>query len=120
MLLSVLALPLNAFLNWLLIFGNWGFPRLELVGAAWGTLITRSLIFFILAGIIFSYKRLRRYVAVRRSQWKFKWGPMSEILRIGVPSRLKVGMEVIVFAVSAIIVGTMGAVDQAAHQMHIN
>src|SRR3546814_3826250 len=104
MLLSVLALPLNAFLNWLLIFGNWGFPRLELVGAAWGTLITRSLIFFILAGIIFSHKRFRRYVAVRSSQWKFKWGTMRELLRIGVPSSLQAGMAVSVFAVSAILV----------------
>src|SRR3546814_1439449 len=77
--------PLNAFLTWLLIFGNRGFPRLELVGAAWGTLITRSLIFFVLAGIIFSHKRFRRYLAVRSSQWKFKWGTMRELLRIGVP-----------------------------------
>src|SRR5690606_29641464 len=41
MVLSLVALPLIAFLNWLLVFGDWGFPRLELVGAAWGTLVTR-------------------------------------------------------------------------------
>ncbi|QEC53891.1 MATE family multidrug resistance protein [Anseongella ginsenosidimutans] len=120
MILSLAALPLNAFLNWLLIFGNWGFPRLELVGAAWGTLISRSLIFFILAGIIISHKRFRRYVAVRRNQWKFKWETMKELLRIGVPSSLQAGMEVSVFAVSAILVGTIGAIEQAAHQIAMN
>jgi multidrug resistance protein, MATE family len=120
MILSLAALPLNAFLNWLLIFGNWGFPRLELVGAAWGTLISRSLIFFILAAIIISKNPFRRYVAVRRNQWKVKWKTMKELLRIGVPSSLQAGMEVSVFAVSAILVGTIGAIEQAAHQIAMN
>ena len=37
MLLSLSALPVNIFINWLLIYGNWGFPRLELTGAGYGT-----------------------------------------------------------------------------------
>ena len=37
MLLSLCAMPVNIFLNWLLIYGNLGFPRLELVGAGWAT-----------------------------------------------------------------------------------
>lgn len=72
MLLSVLALPLNVFINWLLIFGNLGFPRLELVGAGWGTLITRSLIFLIMGTIILTHRTFRKYVAVRSKQWKLK------------------------------------------------
>src|SRR5690606_3492795 len=39
MFISLAGLPLNIFLNWLLIFGNLGFPRLELLGAGWTTLI---------------------------------------------------------------------------------
>ncbi|MFS8615346.1 MAG: MATE family efflux transporter [Solitalea sp.] len=120
MVLSLVALPLNAFLNWLLIFGNWGFPRLELVGAAWGTLVTRSLIFLVLLAIIIRDRRFRRYVAVRKNQWKLKWKTMKDLLRIGVPSSLQAGMEVSVFAVSGILVGTIGAVEQAAHQIAMN
>src|SRR3546814_3927032 len=45
---------------------------------------------------------------------------MRELLRIGVPSSLQAGMEVSVFAVSAILVGTIGAVEQAAHQIAMN
>ena len=35
MILSLTGMPINILLNWLLIYGNWGFPRLELVGAGW-------------------------------------------------------------------------------------
>jgi len=120
MTLSLIALPLNAFLNWLLIFGNWGFPRLELVGAAWGTLITRTLIFIALAIIIFKHRTFRRYIAAGRANWKFSWRTIKELLGIGIPSSLQAGMEVGVFAVSAILVGTIGAVEQAAHQIAMN
>src|SRR6185503_19923989 len=59
-ILSLSALPLNAFLNWLLIYGNWGFPRLELVGAGWGTFITRVLIFIVLGLIVLYHRTFRR------------------------------------------------------------
>lgn len=120
MTLSLIALPLNAFLNWLLIFGNWGFPRMELVGAAWGTLITRTLIFIALTLVVFKHKTFRRYMAASRTSWKFSWETTKELLRIGIPSSLQAGMEVGVFAVSAILVGTIGAVEQAAHQIAMN
>src|SRR5699024_9774813 len=71
MLLSVLALPLNAFLNWLLIFGHWGLPRLEIVGAGWGTLLTRILLFVVLGVIVLRHRIFKRYVAVRHRVWYF-------------------------------------------------
>ncbi|MES1159287.1 MAG: MATE family efflux transporter, partial [Bacteroidota bacterium] len=52
MILSLAGMPVNIFLNWLLIYGNWGFPRLELVGAGWATLITRTLLFIVLGLVI--------------------------------------------------------------------
>lgn len=117
MILSVLSLPLNVFINWLIIFGNWGFPRLEMVGAAYGTLITRTVIFLILAYIIFTHRIYRPYMALRKEQWILKKKSIRELLNIGVPSSLQVGMEAGVFAVSAIIVGSFGAMQLAAHQI---
>lgn len=117
MVLSVLALPVNVFLNWLLIFGNLGAPRLELEGAGWGTLITRMLIFLIMGIIIFTHKTFRRYVAVRSNQWKIKMKTMKELLHIGIPSSLQIGMEAGAFAVSGILIGTIDPVSQAAHQI---
>ncbi|WP_290712302.1 MATE family efflux transporter [Flavihumibacter sp. CACIAM 22H1] len=120
MILSLAGMPINIMLNWLLIYGNWGFPRLELLGAGWATLITRSILFLTLAIIVLRHKTFRRYMAVSRKQWKLKAATLRELLYIGIPSSLQVGMEAGAFAVSGIIIGTMGAVAQASHQIALS
>ena len=120
MVLSLVGMPINIMLNWLLIYGNWGFPRLELVGAGWATLITRSLIFILLGLVVLKHKTFKPYIADRQSQWKLKFRTLKELLSIGVPSSLQIGMEAGAFAVSGIIIGTIGAVAQAAHQIALS
>ena len=120
MLLSLAAMPINVFLNWLLIYGNMGFPRLELVGAGWATLITRSFVFIALAVIILKHYRFRKYIQVSRRQWKLKAKTLRELMHIGIPSSLQVGLEAGAFAVSGIIIGTISAVAQAAHQIALS
>ena len=120
MMLSLIALPLNFFINWLLIYGNWGFPRMELVGAGWGTLITRIIIFVALAFIILYHSTFRRYIAVRSKEWKFKWETLKDLLAIGLPSSFQITMEAGAFAVSGILIGTIGAVEQASHQIALS
>ena len=66
MILSIGAIPVNIFLNWLLIYGHWGLPRLELLGAGYATLITRSLIFVVLGLVILKHKTFNRFIAVRK------------------------------------------------------
>ena len=118
MILSLSALPLNAFLNWLFIYGNWGFPRMELMGAGMGTLITR--IFIVLAVIILYHRIFRRYIAVRSKVWKLKRQTIKELLHIGIPSSFQITMEAGAFAISGILIGTIGAVEQAAHQIALS
>jgi MATE family multidrug resistance protein len=120
MILSLSAIPINAFLNWLLIYGNWGFPRMELVGAGWGTFITRVLIFIVLGLIVLYHRTFRRYVAVRSIVWKIKWNTIKELLEIGIPSSFQITMEAGAFAISGILIGTIGAVEQAAHQIALS
>ncbi len=120
MLFSLAALPINIFLNWLLIYGNWGFPRMELVGAGWATLITRSLIFIALLIIILKHATFRQYIEVRKQQWHLQWKTLRELMNIGIPSSLQIGMEAGAFAVSGIIIGTISAVAQAAHQIALS
>ncbi len=120
MILSIGAIPVNIFLNWLLIYGHWGLPRLELLGAGYATLITRSLIFVVLGLVILKHKTFNRFIAVRKNQWKYNPKSMRELLRIGVPSSMQLGVEVAAFAVSGIIIGTLGAVSQAAHQIALS
>jgi MATE family multidrug resistance protein len=120
MILSLSALPLNAFLNWLFIYGNWGFPRMELMGAGLGTLITRIFIFVVLALIILYHRIFRRYIAVRSKVWKLKKQTIKELLHIGIPSSFQITMEAGAFAISGILIGTIGAVEQAAHQIALS
>jgi len=120
MILSLASMPINIFLNWLLIYGNWGFPRLELVGAGWSTFITRSIIFIALLLIVLKHKTFRPYVAVGKTQWHLRKKTWRELLGIGVPSSLQIGMEAGAFAVSGIIIGTISAVAQASHQIALS
>ncbi len=120
MAISLLGMPVNVFINWLLIYGNWGFPRLELNGAGWATLITRSLMFLVFALIILRHRTFKKYVAVSRRQWYLKRKTLGELLHIGIPSALQIGMEAGAFAVSGIIIGTLGAISQASHQIALS
>ena len=120
MVLSIIAVPLNAVINYALIFGNWGMPRLELVGAGYGTLITRIIITIILGLVIWYHKNFRKYILVRGTEWKFRIKTQLELLKIGVPSGIQVGMEAGAFAISGIIIGTIGAQEQAAHQIALS
>ncbi len=120
MLLSLAGMPVNIFLNWLLIYGNWGFPRLELLGAGWATLITRTLLFVVLAIVILKHNTFRRYIAVSRRQWRLRSKTLKELLHIGIPSSLQLGMESGAFAASGILIGTISAIAQAAHQIAIS
>ncbi|MEP7259454.1 MAG: MATE family efflux transporter, partial [Flavitalea sp.] len=120
MILSLASMPVNIFLNWLLIYGNWGFPRLELAGAGWATLITRIIMFIVLAIIIFRHNTFRRYIAVRRSQWVLKRKTLRELIYIGLPSSMQLGIEAGAFAISGILIGTISAVAQAAHQIALS
>jgi MATE family, multidrug efflux pump len=120
MLLSFFAMPVNVFLNWLFIFGHWGFPRLELVGAGVGTLITRIILLLVFLIVLQNHVAYRKYIAVRKNEWKLKVQTIRELLHIGIPSSLQVALESGAFAVSAIIIGTLGAVQLAAHQIAIS
>ncbi|MGY0036132.1 MATE family efflux transporter [Pedobacter sp. NJ-S-72] len=120
MIISLMALPLNVFFNWLLILGNLGFPRLELMGAAWGTFMTRIIVFLAMGLVICYNPFYRRYIAIRKKQWVVKWSTIKELLTIGIPCGLQIGMEFGAFAVSAILIGTMGAMQLAAHQIAIS
>lgn len=105
MTLSLIGVPINIVLNWLLIFGNWGFPRLELNGAGWGTLITRCLMFLAISVYLFRTSLFRKYWKVIRSQWYLRAHSIKQILKIGVPSALQVVLEAGAFAISGILVG---------------
>jgi multidrug resistance protein, MATE family len=120
MVLALATLPVNAFLNWVFIYGNLGAPRWELHGAGVATLITRILSALVIIIIVLYHPAYKRYIAARRQAWHIKWKQMKELLHIGIPSGLQYAMEAGAFALSGIMVGWLGATAQAAHQIALN
>ena len=120
MTLSLISLPLNAFLNWIFIYGRFGFARMELAGAGLGTLITRILIAAAMIVIVFRHSLFSKYIAMRHEAWKVDIKTWRELLYIGVPTSLQYGLEVAAFSVSGIMIGWLGATSQAAHQIALN
>ncbi len=120
MTLSLISLPLNAFLNWILIYGRFGFPRLELAGAGAGTLITRIIIAITLIIIVLRHRLFGEYIALRKKAWKIDRKTWKELVHIGVPTSLQYGLEVAAFSVSGVMIGWLGAASQAAHQIALN
>jgi MATE family multidrug resistance protein len=119
MRVSLMANLLNILLNYPLITG-WGpFPELGLAGAAVSTLGTR---FLMVAGMAI-YIRKHKKFATYWSHWRsteITWRSIRDILAIGVPSGLQLVFEAGAFAMSGVIVGMIGPVQQAAHQIALN
>jgi MATE family multidrug resistance protein len=105
---------LNAVINYALIFGNFGFPRLELRGAAIGTLVTNFAMFGLLLAYAVTHRRYRRFNILVRF-WKPDWPRFAEIFRIGTPIGLTLMAEVGMFAVAVILMGWHGTDALAAH-----
>jgi MATE family multidrug resistance protein len=117
MYLSVLALPMNIFINWLLIYGHWGFGAMGLVGAAYGTLITRWVIFLVFALVLLFHSEFRHYFSSHRNQLQWSATALRRLLSIGIPASIQAGVEVFAFALSGILMGMLGPVQLAAHQI---
>lgn len=107
---------LNVGLNFPLIYGLWGLPRLELTGAGVATLITR------LAGLAVLAVWLARDKAAAAT-WPQRWrGPLSgaklrEFLALGLPTGGQLLFEVTAFGMAAIMMGWLGSRALAAHQI---
>ncbi len=104
----------NAFANYMLIFGNFGAPELGLSGAAVATIITS---FVILASYIVAIRldpKLHRY-RVFGKLWSPDWDRLFQILRIGIPISLTVTAEAGIFGAAAFLMGRFGAAELAGH-----
>ena len=104
----------NAILDYLLIFGHFGFPRLELVGAGFASVLSATTTFLFLLGYALLHPKLRRYNLLGRI-WRSDWPVFFQILRLGTPIGLTIVAEGSLFTASAIMIGWLGTVPLAAH-----
>lgn len=104
----------NAFFNWVLIYGNLGSPAMGVEGAAWATNIARLYMFAALAGLGWWYDRQQGSFRVPLG---FDFRLMARIVRLGVPIGLQIGLEIAVFATAAAMIATIDAISLAAHEI---
>lgn len=118
MKIYLLALPVNAFLNYVLIFGKLGLPRLGGIGAGVATGITFWLLLVMFAAVVMKLEPFRQYDVlgfVRPVKHL-----VTEYLRIGVPMGVAIFMETSIFGVVALFIAKFGTEVIAAHQAALN
>ena len=113
----VVANLLNAGLNWVLIFGNAGFPQMGVAGSAIATVVSRWTMFFLL--IALAKRELRPYISKLDPQ-TFSMKPMLRMLGLGLPIGFQQFLEVSAFGAVGLLTGTFGAVQVAAYQIGLN
>lgn len=114
MVISALAIAVNAAGNWVLVFGNLGAPALGLTGAAIATVLTAFVTLGAYALAIRSDRRMRRYRLAGR-WWKPEWARLRRISLLGAPIALTVVAEGGLFNAAAFLMGRIGTVELAAH-----
>lgn len=111
---TVLALVVNGVGNWLLVFGNWGFPAWGLKGSAIASVFTAIVVLFAYVVIIQCDRRMRRHYIFGRI-WRPDWQRLRELLRIGLPIGAITLAEGGLFSGAAYLVGMVGTLELGAH-----
>jgi multidrug resistance protein, MATE family len=111
---TVAMLGLNVAVNWLLIFGNWGFPELGAEGAAIATVLVQIFSFALLAPYAALQPALRQYRLFQRF-WRADRQALGQVFRLGWPIGLTGIAEGGLFQASALMMGWVGTVELAAH-----
>ncbi|MGK5088684.1 MATE family efflux transporter, partial [Bdellovibrionota bacterium FG-2] len=111
---------LNVALNYTLVFGNWGFPRLSAAGSGWATLISRIVMMAAMGAVVYFHdsengQHLR--VALRKG-WNFVQA--KAILKLGGPAAFHFAVEVGAFSAATQLAARLGTIPLAAHQIALN
>ncbi|WP_025693298.1 MATE family efflux transporter, partial [Paenibacillus zanthoxyli] len=119
MFITLIALPVNVGLNYLLIFGHWGFPRMGGVGAGVASAITYWIIFGVALLFIFLAEPFKN-LGILREFHALSPAAIKEQLLIGVPIGFSIFFETAVFSTVTLLMSRFDTMTIAAHQAAIN
>ena len=115
MVIVSLGTLLNVIANYVLMFGKLGFPALGIAGIGWASALSWWSMFVALIAYILYQPSLNRYAIFRR--WQFEPKIFWDLLKVGLPIGATIGIEAGLFTTTTFLIGQMGTVSLAAHQI---
>ena len=119
MMISIWGNVINIILGIIFVKGMFGIQPMGVVGVGYSTLIDRTLMAVVMVIYIFKSKHFKGYLRNFTHKHLSKHY-LKRIFKLGAPTALQYTFEISTFSAAAILIGTIGAVEQAAHQVAIN
>ena len=118
---------INAFANWILIHGHYGFPALGVAGSAWATLISRVYMLGVLVFAVWHYDSKLAKAAGDQPHERIWDLPraidrarLGILVKLGLPAASQITAEVGAFALATALAGTLDPISSASHQIALN
>lgn len=115
----IMANILHVVINYLLIYGIWIFPKMGIVGAALGTVISRIAMVVFMHIILSRKEKLKQYFQVF-SLAEIQKQVIKKIVNLGLPSAMQMLFEVVLFTAAIWLCGSIGKTSQAANQIALS
>ncbi|WP_290697360.1 MATE family efflux transporter [Lacinutrix sp.] len=116
---TIIANIVNVILNYILIFGKFGFPELGMIGAAYGTVISRFIMLWYLWYLLKKKEKSKEFVTNIKLFVLDKL-MLRKIINLGAPSAMQMFFEVAIFTAAIWLSGLLGKNPQAANQIALN
>lgn len=110
---------INAGGNLTLIYGKWGIPAMGAVGSGWSTAWARIYLSVVLVGYLLWYDRRHR-TRLLHTPIQPELRRIRRLIALGFPSAMQITLEVGVFALVTALIGRLGAISLASHQIALN